>query len=189
MAVANPFAVPVGSAAPDFRLPAIGGREVALADFAGEPALLVAFLCNHCPFVRHVEAALAAFAAEYARRGLATVAINPNDTLVHPDDDAAHMAEQAERAGFGFPYLVDGSQAVARAYRAACTPDLFLYDRNRALAYRGEFDGSRPRSSVPVTGDTLRKAADLVLAGQPVPEPHPMPVGCGIKWKPGNEPG
>lgn len=189
MAVANPFSVPVGTAAPDFRLPAIDGREVALGDFGSAPALLVAFLCNHCPYVRHVETALAAFAAEYAERGLVTVGINANDVLAYPDDDVAHMAEQAQRAGFGFPYLVDESQAVARAYRAGCTPDLFLYDRNRALAYRGEFDGSRPRSSVPVTGTTLRNAADLVLAGQPVPEPHPPAVGCSIKWKPGNEPG
>jgi peroxiredoxin len=188
MALANPFSVPIGTAAPDFRLPAIDGREVSLDDFGDAPALLVAFLCNHCPYVRHVEAAFGRFAAEYAERGLATVGINANDVASYPTDDVAHMAEQVERAGFGFPYLFDETQAVARAYRAACTPDLFLYDRDRALAYRGEFDGSRPHGSVPVTGDTLRTAADHVLAGEPVPEPHPTAVGCSIKWRPGNEP-
>jgi peroxiredoxin len=188
MALANPFSVPIGTTAPDFRLPAIDGREVSLDDFRDAPALLVAFLCNHCPYVRHVEAELGRFAATYAERGLATVAINANDVASYPDDDAAHMAQQVDRAGFGFPYLVDETQAVARAYRAACTPDLFLYDGDRALAYRGEFDGSRPRTSVPVTGASVQAAADLVLAGQPVPEPHPAPVGCSIKWRPGNEP-
>jgi peroxiredoxin len=188
MALANPFSVPIGSTAPDFRLPAIAGREVSLDEFGDAPALLVAFLCNHCPYVRHVEAAFGRFAAEYAERGLAVVGINANDVASYPDDDVAHMAEQVERAGFGFPYLFDETQAVARAYRAACTPDLFLYDRDRALAYRGEFDGSRPRSSTPVTGATLRAAADHVLVGEPVPEPHPTAVGCSIKWRPGNEP-
>jgi peroxiredoxin len=188
MALANPFSVPIGTAAPDFRLPAIDGREVSLDDFADAPALLVAFLCNHCPYVRHVEAAFGRFAATYAGRGLATVGISANDVASYPTDDVAHMAEQVERAGFGFPYLFDETQAVARAYRAACTPDLFLYDGDRALAYRGEFDGSRPHGSVPVTGDTLRAATDRVLAGEPVPEPHPTAVGCSIKWRAGNEP-
>lgn len=188
MALANPFSVPLGTAAPDFRLPAIDGRQVGLDDVRDAPALLVAFLCNHCPYVRHVEAELGRFAADYAERGLATVAINANDVASYPDDDADHMAEQAQRAGFTFPYLVDETQAVARAYRAACTPDLFLYDRDRMLTYRGEFDGARPRNSVPVTGASLRAAVDHVLAGEPVPEPHHPSVGCSIKWKPGNEP-
>jgi peroxiredoxin len=189
MSIANPFAVPLGAPAPDFRLPSVDGREISLGDLGGAPALLVAFLCNHCPFVRHIEAALGRLTADYADRGLATVGISANDVASHPDDAPAHLADQAVRAGFRFPYLFDESQDVAKAYRAACTPDLFLYDRDRTLAYRGEFDGARPGNAVPVTGSSLRGAVDLVLAGEPVPEPHYASVGCSIKWKPGNEPG
>lgn len=189
MSVANPYAVRLGTPAPDFRLPSTAGREVARDDFAEAPALLVAFLCNHCPYVRHIEEVFGRVTAECAERGLATVAISANDVTTHPDDDLPHLAEQAERAGFRFPYLYDESQEVARAYRAACTPDLFLYDGRRRLAYRGEFDGSRPRNDVPVTGDALRRAVERVLAGEPVPEPHKPSVGCSIKWRPGNAPG
>jgi peroxiredoxin len=188
MGIPNPFAVPLGAPAPDFRLPSVDGREISLDDLGGAPALLVAFLCNHCPFVRHIEGGLGRLAAEYADQGLATVGISPNDVVSHPDDAPAHLAEQASRAGFRFPYLFDEPQDVAKAYRAACTPDLFLYDRERKLAYRGEFDGARPSNAVPVTGSSLRSAVDLVLAGDPVPEPHNVSVGCSIKWKPGNEP-
>jgi hypothetical protein len=138
--------------------------------------------------VQHIESAFGALTREYAPRGLATVGICTNDTASYPDDEPAHLQEQAKRASFDFPYLVDTDQQVALAYRAACTPDLFLYDRQRALAYRGQFDGSRPRSGQAATGASLRAALDLVLAGQPVPEPHDPSVGCGIKWKPGNEP-
>ena len=169
--------------APDFRLPSVTGGEVALSDLGGTPALLVAFLCNHCPYVRHVESALGRFAAEALPRGLTTVAISVNDIVSHPDDDPAHMAEQAARAGFGFPYLYDESQNVGRAYGAVCTPDLFLYDADRRLAYRGQFDDTRPGGGREATGDTLRAAVDLVLAGRPVPEPHPASVGCSIKWR------
>jgi peroxiredoxin len=183
------FMVPVGTPAPDFSLPPVdGGPDVSPATFADAPALLVVFLCNHCPYVRRVEKALGAVTAEYAAKGLATIGISSNDTAQYPDDDAAHMREQAERAGFTFPYLLDETQEVALAYRAACTPDFFLYDAGRRLAYRGEFDGARPRNDVPSDGASLRAAADHVLAGEPVPEPHKPSLGCGIKWKPGNEP-
>ncbi|KWX04252.1 alkyl hydroperoxide reductase [Carbonactinospora thermoautotrophica] len=179
--------VPLGTPAPDFRLPAVGGGTVALADLRG-PALLVMFICNHCPYVRHIEKALGATVAEYAERGLAAVGICANDTDAYPDDTPEHLAEQARRAGFTFPYLVDETQEVARAYRAVCTPDLFLYDAERRLAYRGAFDASTPKNGVPVTGELLRAALDRVLAGEPVPEPHRPSMGCSIKWKPGNEP-
>ncbi|GAA3926535.1 thioredoxin family protein [Actinomadura viridis] len=188
MAIAS-FMVPLGSPAPGFALPSIDGGTVSLEDFAGAPALLVVFLSNHCPYVRRIENAFGAMTAEYAAKGLSTVAIGSNDVERYPDDDAEHLRGQAERAGFGFPYLIDGSQEVARAYRAACTPDFFLYDANGALAYRGQFDGARPRNEVPSDGADLRAAVDHVLAGEPVPEPHTPSLGCGIKWKPGNEPG
>jgi peroxiredoxin len=185
----NSLMVDIGTPAADFRLPrADGAGEVGLADLADAPALLVVFLSNHCPYVRHIESALGAFAREYAGRGLATVGICANDVTAYPDDAPERLVEQARRAGFEFPYLVDEDQRVARAYRAACTPDFFLYDRQRRLAYRGQFDDSRPGSGKPVTGESLRRAVDLVLAGQPVPEPHTPSVGCSIKWKPGNEP-
>jgi peroxiredoxin len=179
---------PLGSPAPDFALPTIDGREVALADFTDAPALLVMFLCNHCPYVRHIESILGKVTREFMLRGLAVVGICSNDAASYPDDDAEHLAGQARRAGFDFPYLVDASQQVALAYRAACTPDFFLYDRERKLAYRGEFDDSRPRSGMPVTGEALEAAVEEVLAGKPVPEPHRPSIGCGIKWKPGNDP-
>lgn len=181
--------VPIGTPAPDFRLPSVGGAEVAFSDFADATALLVVFMCNHCPYVRHVENALAKLVAEYADQGLAVVGISSNDVENYPDDAPDFLREQKTRAGFTFPYLYDENQKVARAYRAACTPDFFLYGRDRKLTYRGEFDGSRPSNDVPVTGESLRAAIDATLAGTPVPEPHNPPVGCGIKWKPGNEPG
>jgi hypothetical protein len=145
------------------------------------------FLSNHCPYVRHLERELGSLLAEYAA-DVTAVAICSNDTKNYPDDGLAGLTEQAHRAGFTFPYLLDDSQQIARDYRAACTPDFFLYDTQRRLAYRGEFDESRPRNDAPVTGKTLRAALDLVLAGQPVPEPQVPSIGCGIKWKPGNEP-
>ena len=143
------------------------------------------FLFNHCPYVKHVESALGVFASEYAAKGLATVGICANDVTNYPDDDAPHLVEQAKRAGFTFPYLVDSDQQVALAYRAACTPDFFLYDAERKLAYRGQFDDTRPKTGQAPTGASLRAAAELVLAGKPVPEPHDPSTGCSIKWKPG----
>ena len=180
--------IPLGTPAPEFALPALDGRTVVSADFAGAPALLVAFLCNHCPYVKHIEATLGPLVDKLTAEGLAAVGICSNDADRYPDDGAAGLADQVARAGFTFPYLIDASQDVAKAYRAACTPDFFLYDAERLLAWRGQFDDSRPSTGGPVTGDTLRTAVEHVLAGRPVPEPHAPSLGCGIKWKPGNEP-
>jgi peroxiredoxin len=186
MAVSS-FMVPLGTPAPDFELPSIDGKRVALDELKGSPATLVIFLSNHCPYVRRIEDGIGRFAADFQGR-VATVAICSNDVENYPDDDAAHLAEQARRAGFGFPYLVDETQEVAKAYKAACTPDFFLYDADLRLAYRGEFDGARPRNDEPVTGASLRAAVDALLAGTTVPEAQAPSLGCGIKWKPGNEP-
>lgn len=178
----------LGTPAPPFALPDPAGKVHRLEDLAAAPALLVAFVCNHCPYVKHIVDGFAGFAREYGPRGLAVVAINPNDAEAYPDDAPPAMAEAAARHGFTFPYLHDDSQAVALAYQAICTPDFFLFDRERRLAYRGQFDDSRPNSGIPVTGASLRAAADAVLAGRPVPaEQHPS-VGCSIKWKEGNAP-
>lgn len=187
MAIAS-FMVPLGSPLPPFSLPSVGGGTVSDGDFAGAPALLVIFLSNHCPYVRRIETAIGALTWEYAGKGVASVGVCSNDVVNYPDDGPGHLREQAERAGFTFPYLVDESQETARAFKAACTPDFFLYDAERRLAYRGEFDGARPRNDVPADGSSLRAALDLVLAGEKVPEPHTPSLGCGIKWKPGNEP-
>jgi peroxiredoxin len=184
---ASSLMVPLGTPAHDFELPSADGTTVKLADLDGR-ALLVMFLCNHCPYVRHVERALAALLAEYAEQGVAAVAICSNDLDAYPDDGPEGMAIQARRAGFGFPYLLDETQQVAAAYRAMCTPDLFLYGPERLLAYRGAFDDSTPRNGRPVTGALLRDALDRVLAGQPVPEPHRPSMGCSLKWKDGNRP-
>ncbi|PZG33053.1 thioredoxin family protein [Spongiactinospora gelatinilytica] len=181
------FMVPLGTPAPGFDLPAVGGGHLSLDDIKGAPATLVVFLSNHCPYVRRIEAGIGAFAADYADR-VTIVAIGSNDVVNYPDDDAGHLAEQAGRAGFTFPYLIDETQEVARAYRAACTPDFFLFDGELRLAYRGEFDDARPKNDVPVTGASLRAATDAVLSGTAVPEPQHPSLGCGIKWKPGNEP-
>ena len=159
-----------------------------MASLEGSPALLVVFVCNHCPFVQHIETELGRFAARHAERGLITVAISSNDVGACPEDDEAHMAEQVARAAWDFPYLFDADQSVALAYKAACTPDLFLFDENRKLAYRGEFDGSRPESGTPVTGESLLGALDQVLGGEMVPLPHKRSIGCSMKWAPGNAP-
>ncbi|YCK35843.1 thioredoxin family protein [Actinomadura sp. ATCC 39365] len=184
---ANSFMVPLGTPAPAFDLTAIDGGSVSLADLKGSPATLVVFLSNHCPYVRHLETGLGTLAAGYGSR-LSVVGICSNDSVNYPDDDPTHLAEQARRAGFPFPYLLDDTQDVAKAYRAACTPDFFLYDGDLRLVYRGEFDGSRPGNSVPVTGSSLRAAIDALLAGDPVPADQRASIGCGIKWRPGNEP-
>lgn len=187
----NSFMVPLGTSAPPFALPSLDGQIVTSEDLvlsrAPSRPLLVMFLSNHCPYVRHIERELGSLVAEYAP-DVAAVAICSNDTNNYPDDGLDGLTEQAHRAGFTFPYLLDDTQQVALAYRAACTPDFFLYDAGRRLVYRGEFDESRPRNDAPVTGTALRAALDLVLAGAPVPEPQVPSMGCGIKWKPGNEP-
>lgn len=181
--------MPLGTAAPGFALPEPAtGRTVSLADFAGAPALLVVFLSNHCPFVKHVADELARFGREYGPKGLAMVGINANDVANHPDDSPAKMAEEVTRRGYTFPYLFDESQDVTKAFGAACTPDFFLYDGTGKLVYRGQFDGSRPSLDVPVTGADLRAACDAVLAGR-APSASQVPsVGCNIKWKAGNAP-
>jgi peroxiredoxin len=179
----------LGTPAPAFRLPdAVSGKLVSLEDFAPAPALLVAFLCNHCPYVKHILDGFAAFAREYGARGLAVVAISSNDIEAYPADAPGPMAQLARERGFTFPYLFDESQNVARAYQAICTPDFFLFDRDRRLAYRGQFDGSRPNGKGPVTGADLRAAADAVLGKAPVPQQQTPSAGCSIKWKTGQEP-
>ncbi len=178
--------VPLGTSAPDFALRSIDDTTVRLDDFADAPALLVTFLSNHCPYVRHIELEFGKLIAEFP--DLAVVGICSNDTENYPDDAPAYLREQRARAGWSFPYLVDSTQEVARAYQAACTPDFFLYDRERKLAYRGAFDYSTPGNGKPVTGELLHTAITRVLAGQPVPLPHRPSLGCSIKWRPGNEP-
>ena len=181
--------VPLGTPAPAFSLPnVVDGRTVSLAGFAGEP-LLVMFLCNHCPFVKHVRTGLASFAYEYSRKGLSIVAINSNDVQSHPDDSPEKMKTEAAEAGYVFPYLFDESQDVARAFQAACTPDFFLFDQERKLVYRGQLDDARPENGKPIDGRDLRAAIEAVLAGEAVNPDQKPSVGCNIKWKPGNAPG
>lgn len=181
--------VPLGSPAPSFLLPdATTGNLVSIEDFADHGALLVMFICNHCPFVKHLRAALAELGREYQPQGAAIIAISSNDVQKYPDDSPAKMAVEAREAGYTFPYLFDESQDVAKSYKAACTPDFFLYDRLRQLVYRGQFDDSRPSNGIPVTGADLRAALDAVLAGESVSQNQKPSIGCNIKWKPGNEP-
>lgn len=181
--------LPLGASLPAFALPDLDGSIVSSADFAGTPTL-IAFICHHCPFVTHIRKGFAAFAAEYRDRGLAIVAINSNDIVAFPEDGPEGMRHEATFAGYTFRYLFDETQEVAKAFRAACTPDLFLFDRDGTLVYRGQFDDSRPRTAhpVPVTGRDLRAAADAVLAGQPVSPAQKSSIGCNIKWKRGNAP-
>jgi len=180
--------LPLGTNAPDFSLPNVDGKTVSLSGFQESPALLVVFMCNHCPFVKHISGGLASFAKEYRPKGLAMVGISSNDVAGFPDDSPQRMTEEAKQAGYTFPYLYDETQQVAKDYRAACTPDFFLFDRERKLVYRGQFDDSRPDNGIPVTGTDLHRAVDCVLKGEPIPEPQKPSIGCNIKWKPGNEP-
>ncbi|ALP53067.1 alkyl hydroperoxide reductase [Candidatus Tenderia electrophaga] len=178
----------LGTRAPDFSLPDTQGKQVSLKDFADAKGLLVVFMCNHCPYVIHVRDALVEFAKEYQPQGLAVVGINSNDAVNYPDDSPEKMAEAAAEHGFSFPYLYDESQAVAKAYKAACTPDFFLFDSEQKLFYRGQFDDSRPRNDVPVSGVDLRAAVDALLNDEASPEEQKPSLGCNIKWKEGNEP-
>ena len=185
MAATPSTMLPLGTAAPEFRLPdPKTGSDVTLAEAQGEHGLLVAFLSNHCPFVKHVKAELVRFGDDYVAKGLGVVAIMSNDVERYPDDAPAKMAVE----GYPFPYLYDESQDVAKAYQAACTPDFFLFDGDGKLVYRGQLDASRPQNEVPVTGTDLRAAADALLSGTPLPEEQTPAIGCGIKWKPGTEP-
>jgi peroxiredoxin len=186
MALTPSTMVSLGTSALPFRLPDPHGKLVSVDDFKKAPALLVAFICNHCPYVKHIRKQFAAFAKEAQARGVAIVAISSNDVSAYPDDGPAKMAEEIQSAGYSFPYLYDESQEVAKAYQAACTPDFFLFDGDRKLVYRGQFDDSRPESGRPVTGKDLRAAVDAVLAGNPVPADQKPSMGCNIKWKTGS---
>ncbi len=178
----------LGTRAPDFSLPATDGNTVSLSDFKDAKGLLVIFMCNHCPYVIHLREALAAFAKECQDKGIAVVAINSNDADNYPADSAEKMVEEVASAGYTFPYLYDEDQSVAKAYRAACTPDFFLFDGEHKLVYRGQFDDSRPRNEAPVTGADMRAAVDALLAGETIAAEQKPSMGCNIKWKPGNEP-
>jgi peroxiredoxin len=179
----------LGTKAPAFSLPnAVDGKTVKLADFAQAPALLVIFMCNHCPYVKHVAEGLAKLAKDYQAKGVAVVGISSNDAVAHPDDGPDKMKQEAAARGYTFPYLYDETQEVAKAYRAACTPDFFLFDGQQKLVYRGQLDSSRPNSGRPVTGADLRAAIDTVLANKPVSADQRPSVGCNIKWRRGNEP-
>jgi peroxiredoxin len=178
----------LGISAPDFHLPDLSGRMVARDDFAEQPALLVMFICNHCPYVRHVVDEISRLGREYQDRGVGVVAVSSNDVARYPEDGPVGMADFAAAHGLTFPYLYDESQAVARAYQAACTPDFFLFDAQRSLVYRGQLDDARPANDQPIDGRDLRAALEATLAGGPAPEPQHPSIGCNIKWKPGNEP-
>ena len=188
MVAVNSTMLPLGTKAPEFKLPDPSGRLVSSTDLRGAPALVVVFMCNHCPYVKHIRAGLAQLARDYLPRRVAMVGISSNDVANYPADSPAKMAEEAKSAGYVFPYLYDESQEVAKAYRAACTPDIYLFDREQRLVYRGQLDDSRPGNNVPVTGKDLRAALDAVLARAPTATQQKPSIGCNIKWKPGNEP-
>jgi peroxiredoxin len=179
---------PLGTQAPPFSLPDTEGKVVSLDDYRDSPALLVVFLCNHCPFVKHILPHFAELAREYRRRGVGIVGISSNDVSNYPDDAPEKMVELSKAMDFSFPYLYDESQQVAKAYGAACTPDFYLFDGEGRLVYRGQMDDSRPSNGRPVTGADLRAAMDAVLDGRPVSDDQKPSIGCNIKWKPGNEP-
>jgi peroxiredoxin len=183
MALTESTMLELGTVAPDFALTdAVSGKTVRRDDFKGRP-LLVMFICTHCPYVKHIEKSLGKLSADYAGKGLAMVAISSNDVTTHPADSPEGLKKQAQDYDFKFPYLYDETQAVARAYNAACTPDPYLFDKDFKLAYRGQYDDSRPGNGVPVTGKNLRAAIDLVLAGKPVTKEQKPSIGCNIKWK------
>jgi thiol-disulfide isomerase/thioredoxin len=178
----------LGTELPSFSLPDLDGNYVSDRDFMNAPALVVAFICPHCPFVKHVREAFAHLARDYQPDHVAIVAINSNDASAFPEDDPAGMKREASAAGFTFPYLYDESQQAAKAFHAACTPDFFVFDRHRRLAYRGQFDSSRPNGAAPATGADLRGALDALIGGRPVSQTQHPSVGCNIKWRPGNAP-
>ena len=180
--------LPLGTQAPAFSLPDVDGEIVSLSDFADKKALLVIFMCNHCPYVKHVAEQVKLLTDEYMQRGVGVVGISSNDAENYPDDSPQAMAKEKEARGYNFPYLHDADQAVAQAYAAACTPDFFLFDADMRLAYRGQLDSSRPKTDIPVTGADLRAALDEVLHGRSPSEDQRPAIGCNIKWKPGNEP-
>jgi peroxiredoxin len=183
--------VDLGTPAPAFHLPdVVTGNTISLDTFAGKTGLLVMFICRHCPYVKHIQDQLAQLGRDYQNQDLGIVAISSNDAEKYPDDSPESLKEMAKELGFTFPLCYDATQAVAKAYQAACTPDFYLFDRERKLVYRGQFDDSRPKSDppIPVTGKDLRAAIDALLSGQPIPTDQRASIGCNIKWKPGNEP-
>jgi peroxiredoxin len=180
--------LPLGTVAPGFRLSDTNGKTVSLDEFKGAPALLVAFICNHCPYVKHVRHELARLGKEYQGKGVAVVGISSNDVNTHPDDSPKMMAKEKADVGYTFPYLYDESQQVALAYKAACTPDFYVFDKDQKLVYRGQLDASRPGNAILVTGKDLRAALDAVIVGKPVSDDQRPSIGCNIKWKRGNEP-
>tara|TARA_Y100001968_G_C19036390_1_gene562315 strand:+ start:100 stop:675 length:576 start_codon:yes stop_codon:yes gene_type:complete len=180
--------LPLGTQAPDFSLINVDSQSVSLSDFSGKPALLVMFICNHCPFVKHIADELSALGREYQSRGAGVVAISSNDSTKYPEDSPEQMVHEAENRGYVFPYLFDEEQEVAKAYHAACTPDFYIFDGDQKLVYRGQLDDSRPGNEIPVTGSDLRAALDAVLAGQPVAQQQTPSIGCNIKWVETQEP-
>lgn len=197
MSLTQSTMIELGSPAPDFELPSTDGNAISLDSFKDADALVVMFICNHCPYVIHIAPALASLAKEYMQKGIAFVAINSNDTANYPADSFELMKVEKQKRDYPFPYLFDESQSVAKAYSAACTPDIYLFDKNRKLAYRGQFDDTRPdrissgnydSAASPATGTDLRRALDTLIAGQKIPEHQYPSMGCNIKWKPGNEP-
>ena len=181
--------LPLGTRAPAFSLrDAVSGKTVSRDDFPGKRGLLVVFMCNHCPYVKHVRDEIARLGRDLQAKDVGMVGISANDADKYPDDAPDKMAAEAEAAGYVFPYLFDATQEVAKAYRAACTPDFFLFDQNLELYYRGQLDDSRPRNDAPVDGRDLRAAVDSLLQGEPPPQEQKPSLGCNIKWKPGNEP-
>jgi peroxiredoxin len=176
--------MPLGTKAPDFELPdAVTGKRLSLDELKSEWATVVMFICNHCPYVKHIQEELVKLAADYQIRGAAFVAISSNDPTAYPEDAPGHMREVAEAFGYPFPYLFDESQDVARAYQAACTPDFYIFDRDLNCVYRGQLDDSRPGNGLPVTGRDIRRALDDILNGQPVDSDQTPSIGCSIKWK------
>lgn len=188
MALTPSTMLDLGTQAPDFSLPDPSGKLYRRDDFKNAKGLLVIFMCNHCPYVKHIRTALATFAKEYQAKGLTIIGINSNDAYKYPDDSPEKMKEEIRSAGYTFPYLYDETQKVAHQYRAACTPDFFLFDQNQRLVYRGQFDDSRPKNDIPVTGRDLRAAVDTLLSGKAISADQKPSLGCNIKWKPGNEP-
>jgi peroxiredoxin len=189
MAATESTMLELGTAAPEFQLPdVVSGNTISLGTFAGKKALLVMFICRHCPYVVHVRDELARLGKDYGGKSVGIVAISSNDARSYPDDTPPRLKQMAEELGFSFPYCYDESQETAKAYSAACTPDFYIFDENRKLVYRGQLDDSRPGNGKPVAGRDLRAAIDAVLAGQPVSTDQRPSLGCNIKWKPGNEP-
>jgi len=176
--------IPLGSLAPDFSLPdTVSGKDVSLSDIRSDAATVVMFICNHCPFVKHIQAELVRLANDYSTKGVSFAAISSNDVANYPADSPDKMKKDAERLGYSFPYLYDKTQAVAKAYDAACTPDFYIFDKELKLTYRGQLDDSRPGSGIPVDGRDMRTALDAMLSGEPVTADQKPSVGCNIKWR------